>query len=131
MYANAINGMLLPKVSRVIHQERQSILPLMIKVGRLQILMIGIVFWGFMVLGKDFVNLWLGDGFEEVYLCTLLLIVPSYIMLPQDIAIQAMNVLNYMKQMAYVYIVASAINKTFKPASFSYDNSFAVKCYKL
>lgn len=110
MYANAINGMLLPKVSRVIHQERQSILPLMVKVGRLQILMIGLVFWGFMVLGKDFVSLWLGDGFEEVYLCTLLLIVPSYIMLPQDIAVQAMNVLNYMKQMAYVYIVASVIN---------------------
>lgn len=110
MYANAINGMLLPKVSRVIHQERQSILPLMIKVGRLQILMIGLVFWGFMVLGNDFVNLWLGEGFEEVYLCTLLVIIPSYIMLPQDIAVQAMNVLNYMKQMAYVYIVASLIN---------------------
>lgn len=109
-YASAINGMLLPKVSRVLLHDNQSIMPLMIKVGRLQILMIGIVFWGFIVLGRDFIQLWLGSGFEDVYLCTVLLIIPSFITLPQDIAVQAMNVLNYMKQMAIIYVVASVVN---------------------
>ena len=46
-FANAINGLFLPKVSRIISHDDRGILPLMIRVGRIQILIIGLLVIGF------------------------------------------------------------------------------------
>lgn len=109
LYANALNGMFLPKVSRLIY-SKQEILPLMIKVGRIQILLIGIIFIGFALVGRHFVQLWLGDGFDSVFICTLLLILPSFISLPQEIAEQAIIAENKVKHRAVVFGVMALIN---------------------
>lgn len=48
-FASAINGMFLPRISRIVanNEEQKEILPLMIKVGRIQLLVIGLVCVGF------------------------------------------------------------------------------------
>ena len=111
MYASAINGMFLPKVSRIVSEGGTgNVLPLMTRVGRLQLFMISIIFIGFILLGEDFVFLWLGDSFEEVYVCTLLLIIPSFFALPQDIADQAIIARNKVKYRARVYLFMAILN---------------------
>jgi O-antigen/teichoic acid export membrane protein len=111
MYASAINGMFLSKVSRIVSKDGSGdVLPLMIKVGRLQLFMISIIFIGFIIIGKDFITLWLGNNFEEVYICTLLLIIPSFFALPQDIADQAIIAQNKVKYRARVYLFVAILN---------------------
>lgn len=109
-FANAINGLFLPRVTRMMATESNNILPLMVKVGRIQFFLIGIVLVGFVSVGNDFVILWLGKDFVSVYSCVILLIIPSFVYLPQLIASNAVLAMNLVKYQALVFLVMGAIN---------------------
>ena len=108
-FACALNGLFLPRISRILH-ERGNVLPLMIRVGRIQILTMGLILVGFIIVGKDFLSVWLGEGYEEVYLCTLLLIIPAFLLLPADIADQTLIASGNVKYRAVVYVGMSLVN---------------------
>lgn len=110
-FANAINGMFLPKVSRMIAEnDRKKILELMVRIGRIQIYIIGAICGGFLCIGRDFINLWLGDAFSEVYVCSLMIILPSFMQLPQEIGNTTIIADGKVKQQAIAYIVMAAVN---------------------
>ena len=109
-FANAINGMFLPKVSRIVTNEGGNVLPLMIKVGRIQIYIVGLVVFGFFCLGDTFIDLWVGDGFKESYICAVLIILPSFFHLPQLIGNEAIYALNKVKKLAIVFIIMALAN---------------------
>ena len=83
---------------------------LMIKVGRLQLLVVGVIITGFVVIGKDFVSLWLGKNFEMSYWITLCLITPGIISLIEEIGNTALIATNELKYRAYVFIGARIIS---------------------
>lgn len=110
-FANAINGMFLPKVSRMIaNNNRDDILRLMTRVGRLQIYIIGLICVGFICTGKDFIQAWLGNGFSEVYPCALLIILPSFLQLPQEIGSTTIVAEGKVKHQAYAFLAMAAVN---------------------
>lgn len=108
-FANALNGMFLPKVSRIVASEG-DVLPLMIKVGRIQILVISLIVGGFICLGRSFIGLWVGEQFSQSYICAVLIIAPSFFQLPQEIGMQAIIANNKVKQQAVVYCFMAALN---------------------
>jgi O-antigen/teichoic acid export membrane protein len=108
-FANALNGLFLPKVSRIVAGDG-NLLPLMIKVGRIQILITSLIIWGFVCLGKDFISLWVGENFNTSYLCAVLIILPSLLQLPQEIGMQAIIAQNKVKQQAFVYLGMAILN---------------------
>lgn len=108
-FANALSGMFLPKVSRIVASDG-DVLPLMTKVGRIQILVISLVVGGFVCLGKDFIQLWVGDQFSLSYLCAILIIVPSLFQLPQEIGMQTIIAKNKVKQQAIVFTLMAVVN---------------------
>ena len=109
-FASALNGMFMPKVSRIVTDNQRDLLPLMIRVGRIQIFIVSLLLLGFVSLGKDFINLWLGISFKEAYYCACLLILPSLLHLPQEIASTAVTVLNKVKYAAYVFVIMAVTN---------------------
>lgn len=109
-FANAISGMFLPKVSRIYHQGDGNILPLMIKIGRLQVMLVFFLLSGIICFGSQFINLWVGSEFAQCYLCAILLILPSIIHLPQEIGKQAILAMNKVKYQAIVYLVMAILN---------------------
>lgn len=102
--ANAMNGVFLPKVSRILYQGNGDVLPLMVRVARLQILVIGLIILGVICFGLNFILLWVGDGFTESYVCAVLIIVPSLFQLPQEIGLQSIYAKNKVKPLAKVFI---------------------------
>ena len=60
-FACALNGLFLSRISRILN-DYGSVLPLMIRVGRIQILTMGVILIGFVVVGRDFISAWLGEG---------------------------------------------------------------------
>lgn len=108
-FACALNGLFLPRISRILN-DNGSVLPLMIRVGRIQILTMGVILIGFIVVGRDFISTWLGDGYEEAYICTLLLILPAFLLLPADIADQTLIASGNVKYRAFVYVGMAVIN---------------------
>lgn len=109
-FANAINGMFLPKVSRIMADKDGNILPLMIRVGRLQLLISSLIILGVVCLGQNFIHLWVGESFSESYICAVLIIVPSLFQLPQEIGNQAILAGNKVKKLAIVYIIMAITN---------------------
>lgn len=109
-FANALNGMFLPKVSRLLADGSDKILPLMIRVGRIQIYIVGLVVFGFLIFGKEFILLWMGNGFKDCYYCAVLLILPSFFHLPQIIGSQVIYASNKVKYTAIVYLISALVN---------------------
>lgn len=80
----AINGMFMPKISRIYTKENgeETIMPLFIKVGRFQYLLNGLMVVGFFTVGQLFLKLWVGDTYGEanlnvLYWGVLLVIIPG------------------------------------------------------
>ena len=109
-FANAIGGMFLPKVSRVYAQSNGDILPLMTRVGRIQYMVVAAVIIGFVSLGEDFIRLWVGDSFSDSFICTVLIILPSFFSTPQQIAGEAVLVKNKVRKQALIYFWTSIFN---------------------
>lgn len=97
--ATAVNGLFLPRIARFIaNKEEDKILDLMIRVGRYQITVLGLVFVGFICVGKDFMTLWMGPDYVKSYYCTMIIILPSLIGCSQQIAnttVIAKNLIRY------------------------------------
>lgn len=97
--STAISGVLLPKMSKLIANNASSeqLTDEMIKVGRIQNYVIFLMCSGLILFGKQFIKLWVGDGFEESYYVALLLIVPVCFPLIQNIGISIMQAMNRFK----------------------------------
>jgi len=107
----ALNGLFLPRVSKMIADGRNDRLTLlMIKVGRIQILIVSFIFITFVALGKQFVNLWVGESFADVYSCSILILLPAVVHIPQEIASSVILAKNKVRSQAYVYIIVGILN---------------------
>jgi len=109
MIASALNGLFLPKVTGLLLNKNASeeVEALMIKVGRIQLIIVGLLYAGFLTLGKDFVELWLGNDFSSAYIITLLLITPSLVTLTQQIANTALVAKNLVKYHCFGVVIMS------------------------
>lgn len=108
----AINGLFLPRISRVIGESNDAheVLPLMIRVGRINQSIILLMFLGFLFVGQDFVILWLGEDYSQLYICMLLMIAPYCISSSQQIATNSLIALNKIKYTAGINMVTGIIN---------------------
>lgn len=109
-FANGINGLFLPRISKIMANDENGILSLMIRVGRIQLMIISSIIVCFLCLGSEFIQLWVGASFKYSYICALLFILPSIIQLPQEIASTAIVAANKVKHQAYVFIVMAVTN---------------------
>ena len=83
----------------------------MVKVGRLQLIITGLIAVGFITFGKAFViDIWHKPDFAESYICEVLLILPSMFYLPMQIANTTLIVENKVKLQAIIFIVMGVAN---------------------
>ena len=77
--STSVSGVMLPTVTDLLERDEdgEKIRCLIIKVGRIQFLLLGAVVIGFACIGKCFINIWLGEKYEDVYVISLILMVPS------------------------------------------------------
>lgn len=81
----AITNVILPNATRMVaHDASSSELTLFVtRMGRYQFYIAGIILVGFVLLGKEFLVLWLGNEYLPVYKIVLILIIPMTIPLIQ------------------------------------------------
>lgn len=109
---NAINGMFMPKISKIYAEDNRDdgIMNLMLKVGRFQYALNGILVVGFLVLGKNFISLWMGEDYINAYYGIVLVLIPGLLYNPMQIAHTAMVVRNKVKKQAEVNLLMGIIN---------------------
>lgn len=108
--AVAINGLFLPQISRLVADKKEDeIMPLMIKVGRYQVFVLGLVLAGFICVGDIFITLWMGSDFISSYYCTILIMIPAFFEYSQQIANTTIVVKNKVKYQSILLIVTSVV----------------------
>lgn len=110
-FASAIGGLFLPRVSHLVNNDDgKSLNDLTIKVGRLQIFIITFIILGFIAVGRNFITLWVGDSYHEVYVCAILLMIPSFLYLPMEVANTTVIVKNKVKAQSKVFLFMALVN---------------------
>ena len=69
---------------------------------------------GFIVFGRDFITLWAGPGYEEVYIITLMFFVALLIPLIQNLGITILQARNQMKFRSLLYIGIAVVSLIFQ-----------------
>jgi O-antigen/teichoic acid export membrane protein len=112
VFAAALNGLFLPKISFYLneHNKEQLVENLMIKVGRSQVILIGFITLALILVGKDFIHLWVGDPFKLSYYVTSLLIIPTFLYSVLQAGTTYMLALNNLKYLALIYVLTAISN---------------------
>lgn len=113
--SRVLGGLFLPKVSKITAdgKDRNQIEILMIKVGRIQLLIVGLIIIGFATMGLEFMLLWMGDGFIDSYYVALLLIATYIVSVTQEIAYTYLIALNKIKYRAFATLIIAGISMIF------------------
>lgn len=112
LITGAINGMFMTRISRQLTGESDSsqLTPLLLKVGKFQYAINGLIVSGFAVIGKLFINLWMGPEFSEAYLGILLVLIPGIFYNSLQIANTTLVVTNNVKLQAIVNAIMGLVN---------------------
>ena len=108
----AINGMFMPKISRIYENgnDKKELMPLLLNVGKYQFASNGLIFVGFTVIGKQFINLWMDLTYIEAYYGILLVIFPGLFFNSLQIANTAMIVRKKVNIQAIINLIMGIIN---------------------
>lgn len=106
----ALNGLFLPVVSRMVHSgDRKGIMNLMVRVGRIQLYVIFLIFAGFCAFGERFIHLWVGDTFHASYFVFIFLVFVNVISLTMQIAMDTVLAENKIRFAANRVLISSLI----------------------
>ncbi len=106
----AINGMFMPKISRILVEDERKLAPLMLKVGRFLYGLNGLIVAGFVVVGQQFIRLWMGDAYAEAYWGLLLVLVPGLFYNSLQIANTTMIATKKVNIQAMVVVITGVVN---------------------
>ncbi|WP_076120481.1 oligosaccharide flippase family protein [Paenibacillus odorifer] len=93
MLSTSVGGMLLPKISMMVVEEakEKEYSNLMIKVGRLQFVLMGYILTGIVLFGKPFLNIWAGPDYTSAYYFLLIILIPLTIPLIQNVGLSILQ----------------------------------------
>ena len=108
----AIDGMFMPKISRILAEKKdvKYLTPLMVKVGKFQLMLQGASFVVFYLVGRSFITLWMGVDYTDAYYGALLLLFPGLFYNPMQIANTTVIVTNKIKIPAIANVIVGVIN---------------------
>lgn len=112
MFSTAVSGVLLPRITMMVanNASEQELSDLMIRMGRIQYIVMALILSGFILFGQAFVNLWAGKNYSEVYYILLLIMIPLTIPLIQNVGIAILQAKNMQGFRSVVYIIIAILN---------------------
>lgn len=110
--STAISGVYLPHITEMVAQRKpmEELSSLFIQIGRWQYYLLALVATGFIIFGRQFIQLWAGSGFEDSYWITILIILPFTIDLIQNIGLAILQAMNRYDFRAKIYFLTGVLN---------------------
>ena len=115
-FSTAISSVFLPKVTKMVTTDNDyhEISDLFIRTGRIQNLIMGLILFGFIVFGRQFILLWAGPEYAESYIIALLFFVTLYVPLIQNLGISILQARNQMKFRSLLYVAIAVLSLIFQ-----------------
>lgn len=111
-FSTAISSVFLPKVTAMVatNRSRKEISDLFIRTGRIQYIVLAYILSGFIIFGRQFIELWAGAGYTDSYIISLLFFIPLTVPLIQNLGITILQARNEMKFRSVLYIIIALVS---------------------
>lgn len=113
-FTNAINSFYLPTISKISVEEKkkEKLNEIILTVGKFQFVLNGLIVAGFTLIGKDFIQLWVGSDYLDAYSGILLLLISGLGYNVIQAAHVALTVEKRVDLIAVMDVIVGAINIT-------------------
>lgn len=114
--SSVISSVFCPRVNRIVASNKpekekdNELTELLIKVGRLQYIVVLFITLGFIFAGQSFVIWWVGAEYSESYYVALLLIAPLAIYLPHSLGIEIRRAKNKHQKASIIMLITAIVN---------------------
>lgn len=111
-FSTAISSVFLPKVTAMVatNRSRKEISDLFIRTGRIQYIVLAYILSGFIIFGRQFIELWAGAYYSDAYIISLLFFIPLTVPLIQNLGITILQARNEMKFRSVLYIIIALVS---------------------
>lgn len=111
-FSTAISSVFLPKVTAMVatNRSRKEISDLFIRTGRIQYIVLAYILSGFIIFGRQFIELWAGASYSDAYMISLLFFIPLTVPLIQNLGITILQARNEMKFRSVLYIIIALVS---------------------
>jgi len=106
-FAGAINGVFLPRATKMIVDKSsgKELTLMMIKIGRISLITSLLVLGGFILYGKQFIYLWLGNNYNDAFWVALIIMIGYTVPLIQSFANLILSAKSLFSFKSIVYII--------------------------
>ena len=114
--STAVSSVFAPQVNMVVARGGEGaddeLTDVMIRVGRVQLLVLALILTGFIFFGKPFVLLWGGPEYSDSWLVAITVMVPILVPLIQNVGIEIQRAKNKHQVRSVVYFCIAVLNVT-------------------
>ena len=110
--STAISGVFIPKINNMVASSDNNfeLSKLMLKVGRIQFILVALIISGFCFFGKKFIFFWGGAGYDDSYRICLMLMIAASVSLIQNLGIEIQRAKNKHQVRSVVYVTIAVAN---------------------
>lgn len=111
-FSTAISSVFLPRITQMVTKNAsdKELSEIFIKIGRVQYIILSFILCGFILIGKEFISIWAGLGYESSYYIALVVMVPLTVPLIQNLGITILQAKNMHKFRSNLYLIIAFIN---------------------
>ncbi|MBU5360856.1 oligosaccharide flippase family protein [Enterococcus raffinosus] len=112
MLSVGLSGVYVPHINELVSSgtTKKTLLNLMIKVGRMQLILLTFILGGFIAIGKYFIVTWAGKDNIQAYYLLILMIFPVLVPLSQNVGIEIQRAMNKHYFRSIIYSIFALIN---------------------
>ena len=111
-FSTSISGVFLPKITALLTADggMREVSALFIRIGRIQFILLAFLMSGFIIMGKQFIALWVGESQQMSYYIALVILIPALIPLSQNIGISVLRAMNRHRFRSVIYLFIALAN---------------------
>jgi len=109
---SSISAVFIPRVNMIVAKKDDSaeLTDIFTKVGRIQFMILALVLSGYILFGREFINIWAGSGYDESYMVGIFLMTPVTVPLIQNLGIEIRRAKNLHKIPSFVMLGVAFLN---------------------
>lgn len=106
-FSTAVSSVFVARTTYKVYQNNstQELTEYMVKIGRISAIVLMLILVNFVLIGQDFIHLWVGDDYQQAWFVALLIMMVYTVPLLQAIANQVLDAKKLFKFKAKVYLV--------------------------
>lgn len=110
--STSVSSVFIPRINSIVAESDDNIrlTQIFTRVGRIQFIVLALVLGGFILLGKYFIFMWAGNGYDSAFYVVLLLIIPVTVPLIQSLGVEIQRAKNMHKFRSIVYFIIAIGN---------------------